>query len=170
MKSRTEVFEVLVVELSSIVGDDGVRQSESEDDGLLDEVFHLPLDDLHQRFGFHLLSEVVNYDDYELPLAGCRRKRIEYVNPPLGKGPRGDDGSQLVGGSVLYVGIPLAWFAPPNQLSCVLLHGGPVVTLSQDFVGQGLAPQVVTADPFMYFSEIIVCVGWSQALQQGKGE
>ena len=43
MKSRTEVSEVLIVELSSIVGDNGVRQSEPEDDGLLDEVFHLPL-------------------------------------------------------------------------------------------------------------------------------
>ena len=129
-KPRTEVSEVLVVELSSVVSNDGVWQSEHEDDRLLNEVFHLLLSDLCQRFGFHLLSEVVDRDDYELSLTGRRGERSEYANSPLSKGPRGDDGSQLAGGSVLYVGVPLAWFAPPNQLSRVLLHGGPVVTLS----------------------------------------
>ena len=82
MKFCTELSEVLVVELSPIVGDDSVWQSEFGDDGLLDKVFHLTLDDLHQGFGLHPLSEVVDRDDYELSLTGCRRKRSEYVNPP----------------------------------------------------------------------------------------
>ena len=102
-----EVLEVLVVELPSVVGDDGVRQSEPEDDGLLDEVLHLPLGDLRQRFDFYPLSEVVDCDDYELPLAGRRRERTEYVDPPLGEGPRGDNRSDLVGRSVLQVSVPL---------------------------------------------------------------
>ena len=71
IKFRTELSEVLIVELSSVVGDNGVRQSEPEDDELLDEVFHLSLDDLCQGFDLHPLSEVVDHDDYELPLAGC---------------------------------------------------------------------------------------------------
>ena len=130
MLFRSEVSEVLIVELSSIVGDNGMRQSEPEDDGLLNEVFHLPLSDLRQRLGFHPLGKVVDRDDYELSLTGRRRERSEYVDSPPGEGPWDDDRSQPAGGLVLYVGVPLAWFAPPNQLSCVLLHGGPVVTLS----------------------------------------
>ena len=47
VKPRTEVSEVLVVELFSVVGDNGVRQSKPKDDGFLDEVFHLSLDNLH---------------------------------------------------------------------------------------------------------------------------
>ena len=101
MKSHTELFEIIVVELSSIVGDDGVRQSESKDDGLLDEVFHLALGDLCQGFDLHPLGEVVDRDNYELTLARCWRERAEYVDPPLDEGPWGDNGSQLVGGSVL---------------------------------------------------------------------
>ena len=40
MKLRTEFFKVLIVELSSVIGDDGMQQSESVDDEFLDEVFH----------------------------------------------------------------------------------------------------------------------------------
>ena len=130
MKSRTELSKVPVVELSSIVGNNGVRQSEPEDDRLLDEVFHLPLGDLRKRFGFYPLCEVVDRDDYELPLSRCWRKRIEYVDSPLDEGPWGDNGSDLVGWSVLYVSVPLTWFTPPNQLDRILSHGEPVVTLS----------------------------------------
>ena len=97
MKPRTEISEVLIVELSSVVGNNGVWQSEPEDDGLLNEVFHLSLSDLRQGFGFHPLSEVVDRDDYELPLARRQRERIEYVDFSLGERPRGDDGSDQIG-------------------------------------------------------------------------
>ena len=130
-----EVFEVLVVELPSVVGDDGVRQSEPEDDGLLDEVLHLPLGDLRQGLGLDPLREVVDGDNDELPLARRRWKWAENIDSPLSEGPRGDNRSDLACGSVLYVGVLLAWFVLSDQLSCILSHGGPVVTLPQDLVG-----------------------------------
>ena len=68
MELRTEFSEVLIFELSSVVSDDGMRQSESIDDGFLDEVFHFAFGDLGQGFGFHPLDEVVDCDHYELSL------------------------------------------------------------------------------------------------------
>ena len=102
-----EVLEVLVVELPSIVGDDGVRQSEPEDDGLLDEVLHLPLGDLRQGLGLDPLREVVDGDNDELPLARRWWEWTENVDSPLGEGPRSDNRSNLAGRLVLNVGVLL---------------------------------------------------------------
>ena len=87
VKLHTEFSEVLIVELSSIVGDDSMRQPESVDDGFLDEVLHFALNDLGQRFDLHPLSEIVDCDHYELSLTGCRRKRTKYVDSPLSERP-----------------------------------------------------------------------------------
>ena len=83
MKFRTEFSEVLIIELSFIIGDDGMRQSKSVDDRFLDEVFHFAFSDLSQGFSFYLLGEIVDCDYYEFSLARRRGKRIEYVDFPL---------------------------------------------------------------------------------------
>ena len=62
MESRTKLSKIMVVELSPIVGDNGMRQSEPEDDGLLNEVLHLALGNLCQGLGFHPFGEVVDCD------------------------------------------------------------------------------------------------------------
>ena len=89
---RIEFSEVLIIELSSVIRDDGMRQSKSVDDGFLDEVFHFVFGDLGQGFSLHLLGEIVYSDHYELSLAKRREKRIEYVDSPLSKRPGCDDG------------------------------------------------------------------------------
>ena len=63
VKFRTKLLELLIVKLSIIVGDDGIRQSKSAYDRLLNEVFHLFFSDLRQGFGFHLLGEIIYRDD-----------------------------------------------------------------------------------------------------------
>ena len=88
IKLRTEFFEVLIVELSSVVSDDGMRQFESVDDGFLDEVFHFTFDDLSQGFGFYPLGQIVDCDHYEFFLARHWGKRTEYVDSLLSKRPK----------------------------------------------------------------------------------
>ena len=71
MKLPIELSEILVVKLSTIVSDNGVRQTESVNDGFLNEVFHLAFSDLRQRFSFYPFSKVVDGDHYEFFLTRC---------------------------------------------------------------------------------------------------
>ena len=86
MKFRTELSEILIIKLSTIVGDDSVRQTEFINDGFLNEVFHFAFSDLRQRFGFYQFGKVVDGDYYKFFLIRYRGKRTKYVNPPLYEG------------------------------------------------------------------------------------
>ena len=55
-----EVFELLVVKLSIVVGDDDPREAESIDNRLPYELSSLSFSDMSHRLDFHLFGEVVN--------------------------------------------------------------------------------------------------------------
>ena len=68
MELDTEVFELLIVELSVIICNDNPRKIEPRDDGLSDEFLGFGLNDLGHRLGFHPFGEVVNSYEQESSL------------------------------------------------------------------------------------------------------
>ena len=161
---HAKVFEVLIFELSAIVGYDRMRESESVNYRFLNEILHLAFYNLCQRFGLHPFRKVIDDDDQKFFLSECWRERTKYVNSPLRKQPRGCDRCQLRRRLTLGIGIPLAWLAPSDELSCVLLHCWLRIPFSKNLIGEGLAPQVVPVDPFVNFLKCIIGIGGSQAL------
>ena len=68
MKLSTKVFELLIIKLSVVVGDDDLREAESGDDGLSDEFSSLGLSDLRYWLSFHPFGEVIDSHEQKLLL------------------------------------------------------------------------------------------------------
>lgn len=54
---------MMVVKVSTIIGENGMGKSESIDDWLLEEDLDSALSDAHQGFYLHILDEVVDGDE-----------------------------------------------------------------------------------------------------------
>ena len=63
-----EVFDLLVIELSAIIYDDGLRKAKLIDDRLPYELLGFSFSDLSHWLGFHPFGEVVYGDKQELSL------------------------------------------------------------------------------------------------------
>ena len=71
--------------------------------------------------------------------------------------PRAVDGGQRDRRLLGRAGMPLAGPAPLHVDSGVVGHGGLVVPLTEDFVGQGPSSNMLPADPLMDLSEDRLC-------------
>ena len=71
VKFHAKLFKLQVIEISSIIGNDGIWQSEPTYDGFLEKILDLLLGDLCQQLNFNLLSKVVNCNDPKLSLPDC---------------------------------------------------------------------------------------------------
>ena len=135
MEFRTEFPELVIVELSSVVCYDCVRYAEPVDDEFQHEVFHLLFSDLGQWLSLHPLRKIFHSDHEEFLLSTCWGKRTEYVHSPLGKCPWSRDRSEVGWRLSLDVCISLAFVTSSNKFLSILVHGQPVISLSEYFVG-----------------------------------
>ena len=135
-----KIPESLIIELASIVDHYGVGEAKATNDRLPYEVLHFGFGNVHQGFGLHPLSEVVDGDNDEFLLARGRRKWAKDVHSPLGEGLGGYQLCQRHGGLVLNGGVSLALVALSDKVLSFLPHGWPVVSLSKNFVAQESAP------------------------------
>ena len=134
MKFRTKPFEVLIVKLPTIVSDDGVWQIEFAYDWFLNEFFYFTFGNLYQRFSFYLFGEVVDSNHNEFPLSRCWGKKTEYFNFSLCEGPWCKNLCKLASQLVLDIRMFLTWLTPSDNLSCIFLHDGSIISLSQDLI------------------------------------
>ena len=93
-KLGTEVSELYVIKLASIVDDEYEWDIDLDNDIFLNKLLHLGFDDHGQWISFHPLGEVVNGHDEEPSLFHHHGERAEDVNPLLGEGPRCGNGCQ----------------------------------------------------------------------------
>ena len=74
-KFCTEFFELCIVELFNVVGDDGLRDAKSAHDRLPDESGCVPLGNCGEGGRLHQFSEVINGSDCKLGLASTGGQR-----------------------------------------------------------------------------------------------
>ena len=55
-----EVFKLLVIKLSTIIGNNNSRKTKSKDDGFPNKIFGFALGDLGHRFSFYPFGEAVD--------------------------------------------------------------------------------------------------------------
>ena len=142
----TEVPKLFIVKLSIIVNDDNPREAKSTDDGLPYELSSFGLSDLDHRLSFYPFDEVVDGYKQKLSLCWGRRKGSKYVDPPLGK--RSWCTNRL-GRLVLHGGVPRASVTPLHMFNVIFVYGQSIISLSEYFVGEGLATEVIAAYSFI---------------------
>lgn len=81
----TNILEGCTIKLSTFDGDNHPRKVELIDDGLLDKVAGIVLDDLGQRFCLYRFGKVVDGNDKELSLPGGWREWFKDVHSLLRK-------------------------------------------------------------------------------------
>ena len=127
----TKFPEIGIVELLSIVGNNGVRDTKSTHYRTPYKVCNPFLRDRRQRLRFRLLGEIIDSYNSVLHLPLPQRKRSYQVNSPLGEGPGADEVIQIFWGSPGYSGEKVTFLTAPYQCSSIILHGRPVVTLAK---------------------------------------
>ena len=90
---------------------------------------------LEEGFSLDPLGEVVSDHGHINPLAQGHWEFSDDVHPPFHERPWGDDGSELLGWKMCYLGEALAAVAPLDERDGVIPHGRPVVASRQDSVG-----------------------------------
>ena len=67
------------------------------------------------------------------------------------------------------MGTPLALITPLNKFGRILLHGRPIIPLSEGLLGQTPFSRVVATNSFVDFLQYIISFIWSEASQVGHG-
>lgn len=145
-----------VIELFPIVDNNNLRNIESTDDGLLNEVPNVSLGNFCQGLSLHPLSKVIDsyYKEFHLlfSLAECPN----YVYLSLREGRRALYRCQLFCQFLGDARKPLALVTPLGEEGDIFLHGGPIVFGPDCFVGYRSASRVIPTYSFMDLSEYIV--------------
>ena len=92
--ARAKSFELFVVELCAIVGDDGFGDAETGNDVLPYKSYDLLLGNGCQRLSLHPFGEVIHSDDEESSLPRGRWEWAEEVHSSLREGPCAIKGGQ----------------------------------------------------------------------------
>ncbi|KAJ8506347.1 hypothetical protein OPV22_007233 [Ensete ventricosum] len=103
-----ERFELCVIELRAVVGDDRPWEAEPGYDVLPYKPFDLFLGDGGQRLGFEPLGEIVDSDYQEPSLSRGWGEGAEEVHSPLGEGPGAVGSRKWYHRSMLESGVLLA--------------------------------------------------------------
>ena len=145
METIAEHQELLACELGAIVGDDRVRNPESED---------YVSEEQHSLLGFDL-ADGSSLDPLG-KLVDCYQQVSEAIGRPLqwanevqslyGEWPCDGDGLQSVGREVCLPGVELATLTGPHNISGVGDCCGPVEALSKRVAHEGARRGVVAAD------------------------
>ena len=125
MKVVAELLEFIIVELCSIIGYDGVEDSISTYDVLINELL-----DLCAHLCFNPLSKVVDSHYCVLHTTSPFWKSVDYVDSLYGKWPRASHGRKFLWMSFRYPCKLLALVVIAGLFHVVCLHGWPVVALS----------------------------------------
>lgn len=125
-----------IIELRPIVGNDDPGDIESVDDGLPSEVLDASLSNLCQGLGLHPLSKVIDSYHQESHLLLSPRELPNYVDPLLYEGPQACYRCQLFCQFLRDIKKSLALVSFSGKEGGIFLHGGPIVSNPDCFVGQ----------------------------------
>ena len=143
----------LTIKLKAIVRDEGMRDSKSSNDVLLDEFLCIHVPDVGQGFGFDPFGEIVCADQQVSFISYCFRERAYNIQAPLSERPRTEEGIKDPSQLVDIRSKPLALITLLGIFLGLLLHTRPPISLSNGFVCQRSPSCVTPANSFMQLFE-----------------
>ena len=157
-KVLSEVSEIMIVKLPAIVCYQAIRDPISADWISLNEVSRLFLCDSTEGFYLDPLREIA-YCYYCIRCCPpSLRKRSSSIYSSLSKWPWQGHSSELLWWLGREICKTLATHATHGFLLCILVHRRPEISLPKSFVGKESFTRMVSTNPFMYFSQYLICV------------
>ena len=160
-----KVPQCVVIKLFSIISDEDSRDAKAANDAFPDEASDILLGDSGQRFYLNPFSEIVNSYDKGLKLLHCHGKGPHFAEPPLSEWPGSIHWGKLFQRFLYDVIEALAFVAHLQVGLSVLLHSGPIVPYSYEFVNQRLCSRMISTYSLMDFPHDVVCFVEDQASQ-----
>ena len=135
------------------------------------EVLDFAVADLMEGFSLDPLSEVFCDGDHVNSLAQGCWEFSDDVYPSFHERPWGDDGSELLGWKMCYLGKALVAVAPLDGGDGFRPHGWPIVACSQGSISHVASFRVVAILPFMKVNQDVVSLCRCNVLKvwTGKG-
>jgi len=160
-----EVSKCFVIELLSIIRDEDSRDAEATNDAFLEKVLDILLSDNGQRFCHGPFSEIVDPYNEELKLPHCYEEGSHYVKPPLSEWPGSVHWCKMFRQLSYDVVEALSFVTRLCVGLGVLMHSGPLIPSSYEFMDQRACSQMVATYFLMDFPHDIACFVEDQASQ-----
>jgi len=158
-----KVPQCVIIKLLSIIKDEDSRDAKAANDAFPDEASDILLGNSGQGFCLNPFSEIVNFYDEELELLHCHREGPHFAEPPLREWPRSIHWGKLFQWFLYDVIEVLAFVAHLQVGLSVLLHSGPIVPYSYEFVNQCSCSRMISTYFLVDFPHDVVCFVEDQA-------